>query len=227
MKIRTTAICTRWSDIYWIDEEHDYPEDAAINLILYGIAEPLEHIPLDKLARARQGIIDRINLESLLGRVGLGYDPDLPENHEIRDRQETLTLLLRHAATSAGLTIADPSDFDLGTAVVSYLVCECSFESVHEARAVTIERAIELLKPGADGEKIPERARNAIEQYNEACKAVGVDELEDRKAHKMLVAIYEKMDEKSNLPSFDTWSRNLRTARECTGTQKHVRHLPG
>lgn len=235
MKIRTTKKCKVKNVCIPPDEVLVLPDDEAIFLVSNNAAVPLDHIPPDEFARVRQRIMDQITLEWFwgdsprhFGCVSLMmYERNLPGNQEIHDREETLIIRLRHAVTRAGLPIVDvANEYELVKAVESFLVCECNYESVRKARAVTIEHAIELLKPRAVDVGIPERARKAMKQYNEACKAAGADELDDREAHKMLVAIYEKMDDKS-LPIFDTWSRNLRTARKCTGAQKHVRHLSG
>ena len=77
------------------------------------------------------------------GRVSLCH-VRVPINQELCDQEETLIIQFRDAVTRAGLQVDGPTEYELVEAVVAYLVCYCEYKSAREARAVTIERAIEL-----------------------------------------------------------------------------------
>lgn len=69
--------------------------------------------------------------------------------------------------------------------------------------------------------KIPNRARKAGEQYRRALEIVG-DSATDRAVYDNVAPALRNSGETADLPSFETWQRNLREYRRLTGRQKNT-----
>ena len=73
-----------------------------------------------------------------------------------------------------------------------------------------------------DKKAVPQRARTAYQQFQQAADALGETKPTDRDAYDQLTKAYKSAGEADELPEFDTWTRNLRLYRRPTGTQKYT-----
>ncbi len=74
---------------------------------------------------------------------------------------------------------------------------------------------------GGKAKVLPACALKAGEQYRQAVKVLGTDTATDREVYEQIEKAFQQAGEADDLPSFDTWRRNLRMYRKATGTQKH------
>lgn len=76
--------------------------------------------------------------------------------------------------------------------------------------------------PKTEGQpKIPVRAQKAASQYRLGFEALGDPKATDRQIYDLLAKKMKTSGEKAELPSFDTWQRNLREYRRLTEQQKN------
>jgi hypothetical protein len=76
-------------------------------------------------------------------------------------------------------------------------------------------------QPSEEGANIPKRVQTAYKQYSQAVEASNLTDPTDRKVYDLVASSHESSGELEEVPTFDTWSRNLREYRKLTNTQKH------
>lgn len=83
------------------------------------------------------------------------------------------------------------------------------------------DRAGELNTAAQPEVSLPTRALKAGGQYRLAAEALDVSEPTDREVYDQIAAASKISGEIADLPTFETWQRNLRVYRQCTGQQKN------